>query len=116
MGYIILRTDNKQEIRLYKDGVDFEGDVIFKGHRLAIETNSLSKILDFRIERSSGKIFFLKYDKITNGIDFLDNKIWLVANSTTYEKNLKESWESAQKALELKCGNFRKILIAVVYI
>jgi hypothetical protein len=116
MNYIILKAEGRQEIRLYKEGVDFEGDVIYKGHKLAIESNSLTKILDFRIERYSGKIFFLKYDKITDGVDFLDTKIWIVTNSTNFERNILISWESAQMALELKCGKFRKILITVVNI
>jgi hypothetical protein len=116
MNYIVLKNENKKEIRLYVEGNNFDGDVIYRGHKLAIGSNSLSKVLESRMERSTGKIFFLKYDKIKNKVDFLDSTIWIEGNSSTSEKNLLESWESAQIALESRCGKFRKILITVVNI
>lgn len=116
MNYIVLKKDGRQELRLYKEGEESEGQILFEGHKLSLEANQLERILDYRIEKSSNKLHFLIYDKIEEGVTITDISIWKVSNSESFDRQILSSWESAQKALEKKVGKFRKILITIVYI
>jgi hypothetical protein len=116
MNYIILKKDARKEFRLYVEGNESEGQVLYKGHKLSLEVNQLGKILDYRMEKSSNKLHFLIYDKIKESVTIADTSIWRVSSSESFDRQILESWESAQRALESKCGKFRKILITMVNI
>lgn len=116
MSYIVLKSDNRNEIRLYPESNEFEGTIVYKGHKLGVELNLLSQIIDFRYEKSSNRMLFLKYDKIKEKISLLDRDIWVTSSSESFDKEIINSWETAQSAMENKVGKFRKILITIVYI
>jgi hypothetical protein len=116
MSYLVFKNDSRREFRLYVDGSEYEGQIIYKGHKLSLEANLLSQLIDYRIERSTNKVFYLQYDKITEGVSHLDKNIWKTSTSESFEKSIMDSWESMQRALEIKVGKFRKILITAVNI
>lgn len=116
MNYLISKSDNRKEIRVYPEGVEFEGDIIYKGHKLGVEIDLLSKIIDFRTERASNRILFLKYDKITDKVILSDRDIWKISSTESFEKEIMNSWDLIKELLEKKVGKFRKILITVVNI
>lgn len=116
MNYLVFKNDSRREFRLYVEGSEYEGQIIYKGHKLSLEVNLLSQLIDYRIERSSNKIFYLQYDKITDGVSNLDKNIWKISSSESFEKSIMDSWESMRIAMQSKVGKFRKILITVVNI
>lgn len=116
MDYIVFKNTGRKQYRVYVDGMEYEGDLIYKGHKLGVELNLLSALIDFRLEKISGSITVLRYDKVKDDISMLDKNIWKVGNSESFESLIKESWESMQNALESKFGKFRKILITAVNI
>jgi hypothetical protein len=116
MNYLVFKSDFRREFRLYIDGNEVEGQIIYKGHKLGVEVNLLSQLIDFRIERSTNKISFLQYDKITEGVTLLDKNIWKISIQDSFDKNILESWDSLLRASEKKFGKFRKILITAVNI
>jgi hypothetical protein len=116
MDYLILKSDNRREIRIYPEGVYFEGKVIYKGHKLGVEMDLLSKVIEFRRERTSNVMLFLRYDKVTEKINSLDRNIWKVSSLDSFEKEVLSSWDLIKENLEKKVGKFRKILITIVNI
>ncbi len=116
MSYLVFKSDNRREFRIYPDSAEVEGQIIYKGHKLGVELNLLSQLIDYRIERSSNKVLFLRYDKVTDSVSNLDSKIWKVSTSESFDKQILESWESMQTALEQKVGKFKKIFFTVVNI
>ena len=117
MNYIVTKREPKWEWRIYKDSEEkIEGQIIYKGHKLAIEHPLLSKILDYRIEKKTGNIFTLKYDKVKELHDHTDLTIWEIGKDQSFQKNLMKSWESLQLIMKQKMGNFRKIIITKVNI
>lgn len=116
MNYIVFKNTGRKQYRIYIDGSEYDGDLIYKGHKLGVELNLLSLLIDFRLEKSSGKVSVLKYDKVEGDISMLDKNIWRIGGSESFNSLIKESWDSMQNALEMKFGKFRKILITAVNI
>ena len=116
MSYIVLKSIGYQQIRIYPDTSVYEGRLILKSHKLALEPKHLIELLDFRIDLLTKKRFFLIYDKVDNKISTIDKSIWIESQGESFDKEIIESWNSVQRALESKCGQFRKILITVVNI
>lgn len=116
MNYIVFKTTGRKEYRIYLESAESEGDIIYKGHKLGVELNLLSKLIDYRIEKSSNRILVLKYDKVVDTVSVLDTNIWKIGTSESLDKLISESWESLQKVMENKFGKFRKILITAVNI
>jgi len=116
MNYVVFKNVVRKQYRIYTDVSDYEGNIIYKGHKLGLELNSLSQLIDYRIEKTSNRVSVLMYDKIKENVSVLDASIWKIGSSENLGKLILESWESVQIALESKCGKFRKILITEVNI
>ena len=116
MNYVVFKTAGIKEYRIYVESAEHDGIIIYKGHKLGVELNLLSQLIDFRVEKTSNRISVLNYEKITDKVNTFDKNQWLVGNSDNFANLLIQSWESIQKTLENKCGKFRKILITEVNI
>lgn len=116
MDYLVLKQEARKQIRIYPDGSKFDGQILYKGHKLGVEIDLLTKIIDYRIERSTNKISFLIYEKVSDVVSHVDTTIWKFSSPDSFEKNIIESWESVQRQMENKFGKFRKILITIVNI
>lgn len=116
MDYLVLKQEARKQIRIYPDGMKFDGQILYKGHKLGVEIDLLTKIIDYRIERSTNKISFLIYEKVSDVVSHVDTTIWKFSSIDSFEKNILESWESVQRQMENKFGKFRKILITIVNI
>jgi hypothetical protein len=117
MGYVKCKSFGRSEYRVYiDDGQDVDGDVIFKGHKLEPEFNLLSEILEYRIERSTNKVYFLKYDKMIGDPDFMKIEMWNVGREESVKKNLLDSWISLNQKMRSEFGDYRKIIITKVNI
>jgi hypothetical protein len=115
--YLVSKSGPKCEYRIYIDNNEpVDGHEIYKGHKLGVEDSLLYEILDFRIEKSTNKILFLKYDKIINEIDHKDSTLWEDGKMESISKNLLDSWISLCRSMREKFGDFRKIIITKVYI
>jgi hypothetical protein len=116
MNYIVLKNIGHQQLRIYPDPSVYEGKLILKTHKLAIEPKHLIELLEYRMDLLTRKKFFLIYDKVKDKISPIDKSIWIESKGESFEKEIMESWYSVQRALESKCGKFRKILITLVNI
>ena len=116
MNYTITKQTQRNEWRIYVDDDNYEGKIIYKGHKLGINTSMLMEFLEFRQERSSGKMLFLDYEKVKDEPDHKDMGQWIVGTSNNIESILERSWESLLTMLKEKNGNFRKISITKVNI
>jgi hypothetical protein len=117
MCYVKCKSFGRYEYRVYIDnGQDIDGNVIFKGHKLEPEFNLLSEILEYRIERSTNSIYFLKYDKLIGEPDFMKSEMWNVGREESVKKNLLDSWISLNKKMRSEFGDYRKIIITKVNI
>ena len=116
MNYTITKQTPRNEWRIYLDDESYDGKIIYKGHKLGINTETLMEFLEYRKERSSGKILFLDYEKVQNTPDHKDSEQWIVGTTNNIEPILEKSWESLLNMLKEKKGNFRKISITKVNI
>lgn len=107
MGYIVTKFTPRYECRIYVEGSDFEGDLIYRGHKLGLEKEILSEILDYRIERSNKNIYLLDYNK---------SEQWLSGRAEDLDSLLQKSWQSLQDKMTHEFGNFRKIIITKINI
>lgn len=119
MSFIISKSGPRIEYRVYSDiNIDTNTEsVIYKGHKLGVDYNLLMEIMEYKIEKSTGNMLFLKYDK-SDGIPLntLDMSMWETGSTKSINRNLMDSWESLCKKIEMKMGSFRKILITRVNI
>lgn len=116
MNYIVSKTNTREEYRVYIDCENTEGSLIYKGHKLGLESNLLLEILDFRLEKSSNRIHFLNYEKVEDEITTQNSKIWIIGRRESLDRNLLDSWMSLNKKLRLQYGDFRKVIITKVNI
>ena len=116
MNYLISKSLGKSEYRIYKEGDEVEGYPIYNGHKLAVDSNLLAEILDYRIEKLTGKIHFLKYDKVTSTPNHLDQSMWNIGKKESIEKNLFDSWISLNQKMRIEFGEYRKIIVTRVNI
>lgn len=105
LNFITTKKNPKNEFRFYLDTQDYEGRVIYKGHKLGIDQSLLSQILDYRMERSTNKIYLMDYETEDN---------WFSGSNSNLNSILEQSYDSLQRKAEKKFGKFRKILITVV--
>jgi hypothetical protein len=112
--YVISKIEPRCEYRIYtENSKNIEGKIIFQGHKLSIETSFLDKIIDFRVERSSGKIYTPDYLKENSGPSLVG---WFEGRTDVVSKNLQKSWETLKQKIEMELGSFRKITVTIVYI
>lgn len=112
MNYLVSKRDLKYEYRIYIDsGEEIDGTLIFKGHKLQPDPSLLSRILEWKVEKSTGKFYFLKYNNVYSDINHLDSKLWNVSGVDSFDKMIQESWDSLLKKMTVDFGSFRKILV-----
>lgn len=116
MNYTITKQTPRFEWRIYLSDKDYDGKVIYKGHKLGINPDLLKEFLEFRQERSTGKLFFLDYEKVKDVPDHKDLKQWIIGTDGNIQTIVERSWESLLSMLEDKNGDFRKISITKVNI
>jgi hypothetical protein len=117
MNYFVTKSSNRIEYRIYtSDEVEVEGTTIYKGHKLGVDDNLLLEILDVKIEKSTGKIHFLKYDKVVTEPDRLDLNMWIVGRTESLNRNLQDCWSTLDRTIRQKFGEFKKIIITRVNI
>ena len=106
LNYIIIKKDLRFEYRLYIENCDnFEGQIIYSGHKNAISQNFLINLLEFKLERTNNKIYFLDYES--------DDR-WFLGLKTNPSDAIQKSYESLQNLLEKRIGKYRKIIITRV--
>ena len=116
MDYIITKQTPRNEWRIYIDSDIKDEFVVYKGHKLGVETNILMEFLEYRRERTTNRIYFLNYQKIEKISDSKDMTKWIQGTVDNPERALVESWNSLQSKLKEKKPDFRKILITRVNI
>lgn len=115
-NYIVSKSEPKLEYRIYTENSEnTEGKVIFQGHKLSVETSLLESIIDFRLERSTGRIYTPDYLK-DDQPNYPSLNGWFEGNSDMLSKNLNKSWETLKEKIKKELGTFRKITITIVYI
>ena len=116
MNYIVTKQTPRNEWRIYIDEEVTDERIVYKGHKLGIEAKHLSEFLEYRTEKSTGKVFFLNYEKVKDTPDTKDIGMWISGNRNNIEEILEESWSSLQSKLKEKKSNFRKITVTMVNI
>lgn len=115
--YLVSKHGPRYEYRIYIDNDEpTEGNIIYRGHKLGIDDKILQEILDYRIEKSTNKVLYLKYDKIIGEINHKNQDIWENGKIESLYKNLLDSWMSLSKTMRSKFGDYRKIIITKVNI
>jgi hypothetical protein len=116
MNYFVTKQTLKNEWRIYLDQ-DVEDElIVYKGHKLAIEPKHLLEFLDYRQEKSTGKLYFLDYQNMKESPDTKDTNMWISGSTTTIDKIVDQSWNSLQNRLKQNTKNFRKIVVTRVNI
>jgi hypothetical protein len=116
MNYTIIKQTPRNEWRIYLDNQECDGKIIYKGHKLGITKETLKEFLEFRQERSSGKLLFLDYEKVNHEPDHKDMKQWIIGNTNNIDTIAEQSWESLLNKLKQENGNFRTISITKVIV
>jgi hypothetical protein len=82
MDFIVTKRDTKFEWRVYPQlEEEIKGDIIYNGHKLGIEPEELLGILEWKIEKITGKIHILDYTKVTDKIDTKNRLIWSISKT-----------------------------------
>lgn len=122
MHSILLNRNSKLEYRLYLQRPKLDDNqILYKGHKLAINESMLDDIIWYKYELSSGKIFCLKYDiwldKYPNEVPSnLMTDLWKSGTIQSKQKDLCETWENILQYLRKKHGNFSNIYISKINI
>ena len=116
MNYIITKQTPRNEWRIYIDGEIENEVIIYKGHKLGVEFKHLFECLEYRQEKSSGKYYFLNYEKLETTPDTKNTEMWFDGNVATLERIVDQSWSTLQIKLKKEFGDFRKIILTKVNI
>ncbi len=103
LDYIIIKKGPKFEFRLYTEiNENIEGQIIYKGHRLNLDGQLLSNILEYKMEKTTNKVY-LK--------DYCSDDRWFIGTKYDASRVINQSYESLQQIAEQQFGKFRKIVI-----
>ncbi len=117
MDYYVTKQDSRNEWRIYfNDQVSTEDQILYRGHKLGLEPTDMIKFLEYRQERSTGKVFLLNYVMLKDRPDTTDSSMWFVGIETMLEKMINDSWESLEKKISNDGNKFRKITVTKAYI
>jgi hypothetical protein len=106
LNYITTKKDQRCEYRLYTDiNQEVEGVIIYRGHKLGVNENVLSNILDYKLERTSNRIYIFDYNS--------EDK-WFMSSTSDTLRAINQSYDSLQQRAEKLLGKFRKIIITRV--
>jgi hypothetical protein len=108
MNYLVLRKWRNYEWRLYPDDSKFEGQVIYRGHKMGVDNNLLLEILDIKMVNNN--LFeILKYDE--GDLNNLRKKVFIKTDKNDLVKTLLESWNSALNKFENQNSNSKRIIV-----
>jgi len=106
LNFITIKKDIRFEYRFYlENSENVEGQIIYKGHKLAINDRLLSNILEFKIERTTNRIYIF---------DYTSEDKWFVSSTSDTLRSINQSYDSLQQKAEKQFGKFRKIIITRV--
>jgi hypothetical protein len=115
MEYLTLKKWRNYEWRLYPEDSQTEGEVIYKGHKLGLESNLILQIIETRTINKNSFHFF-RYDKDLSNKNTLDKGDWIKTDEKDFLKNLLDSWSSALNKLESDNKKFRKVVVTKLFI
>ena len=106
LNYIVTKREPRFEWRFYIDPTDqIEGKIVYKGHKLGINYDLLSNMIEFKQEKTTNRIYLVDYE---------NQGKWIVTNRSSLMESLNESYETLQKLAQNKFGKFRKVIVTVV--
>jgi hypothetical protein len=113
MNYLVLRKWRNYEWRLYPDDSKFEGQVIYRGHKMGVDNNLLLEIIEIKI-MNNNLFEVLKYDE--GDLNNLRKRVFMKADKNNLLKVLLDSWDSALNKFETEVGKSKKIVIKKLFI
>lgn len=106
LNFITIKKDSKFEYRLYTENAEkIEGRILYKGHRLGVSENLLGQILEYKLERTTNKLYLF---------DYTTDDTWFVATRIQPLSAINKSYESLQSKAEKHLGKYKKIIITMV--
>jgi len=112
MEYYVTKQDHRNEWRVYlDDNITTDDTILYKGHKLGLETKDMVSFLEYRQEKSTGKLFFLNYKKVKEMPDTKDSSMWFEGNGSTIDRIVQESWLSLEKKIAEEGNKFRKVTV-----
>jgi hypothetical protein len=106
LNFITIKKDSRFEYRLYtEDSELIEGKVLYKGHKLGVSENLLSQILEYKLEKTTNKLYVFDYNS---------QDTWFVTTRLQPILAINKSYESLQTKAEKVLGKHRKIVITMV--
>ena len=106
LNFITIKKDPRFEYRFYLEGEEnVDGKIIYRGHKLGVDESLLLNLLDYKVERTTNKIYLKDYQ-------FEDQ--WFAGNNSNSIRVIQKSYESLQNKAEQQFGKFRKIVITRV--
>lgn len=113
MSYLTLKKWRNYEWRLYPDNSKIEGQILYRGHKMGVDSNTLLEILDVKTTNNN-EFEILKY----NEGDLNDNrkKVWIKTNKSGLLKTLIDCWDSALNKLESVNAISKKIVITKLFV
>ena len=109
--HVVVNNMSDREIRLCLGPTD--GEVIYSGHKLAIDHTTLSRVLQYYFDKSIGRFMFLdyvKWDKFSGSTPGLQGMAGCLFTEAP-DKGLMRSYDSLLELATSKLGRFRKIQI-----
>lgn len=113
MNYLVLRKWRNYEWRLYPENSKFEGQVIYKGHKMGVDNNLLLEVIETKI-MNNNSFELLKYDE--GDLKVSSKRTWIKTDRDKLLKKLMESWESALNKLEIEDMKFKKIIVTKLFV
>jgi len=106
LNFITIKKDPRFEYRFYlENDSSIEGKIIYKGHKLGVDEQILSNILEYKSERTTNRVYLMDYDTEDR---------WFVSSNSNNLLAINQSYESLQSKAEKQFGKFRKIVITRV--
>ena len=103
LNYSTIKKDARYEYRLHIDTqTEINGIIIYKGHVLGVNESLLMNLLDYKLERSSDRVYFM---------DYSSEDRWFVGTKKNPYPVVNQSYESLQTKAKDIFGKFRKIII-----
>lgn len=113
MNYLVLRKWRNYEWRLYSDNSKFEGQIIYKGHKMGLDNNLLLEVIETKI-MNNNSFELLKYDE--GDLKVSSKRTWIKTDRDKLLKTLMESWKSALNKLEIEDVKCKKIIITKLFL
>lgn len=116
MNYFVTKKSNRLECRIYLDQVEVDSPIIYKGHKLGIESKHLLEFLEYRQEKSTGRVYFLNYEKWDGTLDHKNADIWISGSEKNLGPVVTESWNTLKNRLKKTNPDFKRIVVTKVVI